>query len=149
MSSCSVLDIEGMVSTYFEDATSFLTTHRELVIGKEGVGDYLRRTTTTIDPKTMNCRFKAHTNFKNSDEQVTIAGWDKLTGEREGVPFINEGRTSFILNKRTAIGKSVTSTVHHCQRQKILEVNNCAEKTSPPHHPVVKHRKELYSPTHL
>ena len=100
MSSCSVLDIEGMVSTYFEDATSFLTTHRELVIGKEGVGDYLRRTTSTIDPKTMNCHFKAYTNFKNSDKQVTIAGWDKLTGEREGVPFINEGRTSFILNKR-------------------------------------------------
>ena len=51
MSSCSMLDIEGMVNNYFEDATSFLTTHRELVIGKEGVGDYLRGATATMDPK--------------------------------------------------------------------------------------------------
>ena len=105
MSSCSMLDIEGMVNNYFEDATSFLTTHRELVIGKEGVGDYLRGATATMDPKTMKCRFKAYTNSKHSDKQVTIAGWDKITGEIEGVPFINEGRTSFILNKRSGIWK--------------------------------------------
>ena len=119
MSSCSVLDIEGMVNNYFEDATSFLTTHRELVIGKAGVGDYLRGATSTMDPKTMNCRFKAYTNFKNSDEQVTIAGWDKITGEIEGVPFINEGRTSFILNKRNGIWK-----ISHFHRSPLPALKN-------------------------
>ena len=119
MNSCSVLDIEGMVNNYFEDATSFLTTHRELVIGKEGVGDYLRGATSTMDPKTMNCRFKAYTNFKHSDEQVTIAGWDTITGEIEGVPFINGGRTSFILNKRNGIWK-----ISHFHRSPLPAVKN-------------------------
>ena len=119
MNSCSVLDVEGMVNNYFEDATSFLTTHRELVIGKAGVGDYLRGATSTMDPKTMNCHFKAYTNFKNSDEQVTIAGWDTITGEIEGVPFINEGRTSFILNKRGGIWK-----ISHFHRSPLPALKN-------------------------
>ena len=72
-----------------------------------------------MDPETMNCHFKAYTNFKNSDEQVTIAGWDKITGEIEGVPFINEGRTSFILNKRSGIWK-----ISHFHRSPLPKIKN-------------------------
>ena len=72
-----------------------------------------------MDPKTMNCRFKTYTNFKNSDEQVTIAGWDTITGEIEGAPFINEGRTSFILNKRDGIWK-----ISHFHRSPLPAVKN-------------------------
>ena len=105
MSSCSKLNIDGMVSNYFEDASSFLTTHRDLVIGKAGVENYLRKATETMDPTAMNCQFTAHTSVLQSNEQATIAGWDKITGEIDGKAFVNEGRTSFILNKRNGIWK--------------------------------------------
>jgi len=105
MSSCSKLNIDGMVSNYFEDASSFLTTHRDLVIGKAGVENYLRKATKTMEPTTMNCQFTAYTSVLQSAEQATIAGWDKITGEIDGKAFVNEGRISFILNKRNGIWK--------------------------------------------
>ena len=105
MNSCSKLNIDEMVANYFEDASSFLTTHRDLVIGKTGVENYLTNATATMNPATMRCQFTAYTNVLQSDEQAIIAGWDKITGELDGKAFVNEGRTSFILNKRNSIWK--------------------------------------------
>jgi len=105
MNSCSQLDIDGMTSTYFKDSSSFLTIHRELVIGQTGVSDYLRNATAAMDPTTMECQFTPYTNIQNSEQQATIAGWDKITGKIDGEAFANEGRTSFILNKRKGIWK--------------------------------------------
>ena len=99
MDSCSKLDIEGMVSTYSDEASSFLTTHRELVMGKEGIKDYLAKSTSKMEPSSMNCQFTPYAKTFISDRHAVIAGWDKITGTINKEPFINEGRLSFILTK--------------------------------------------------
>ena len=99
MDSCSKLDIEGMVSTYSNEASSFLTTHRELVMGKKGIKDYLAKSTSKMEPSSMNCQFTPYAKTFISDRHAVIAGWDKITGTINKEPFINEGRLSFILTK--------------------------------------------------
>ena len=93
-------DVDGIVQLYAPDALFIGTASKSVVVKPEGVRSYFENALLNNRPR--GAALNEYTAMPLSDTAVVVTGLDTVTGVRDGKPFSNAGRVTFVVAKRGA-----------------------------------------------
>lgn len=96
----SASDVEGIVRLYAPDAHFMGTQSKTVVLRNDEIRKYFEQALLSNRPRGATLTFFSVTAL--SDTVVIITGLDTVTGVRDGTPFANNGRATFVMAKRGA-----------------------------------------------
>ena len=91
-------DVDGIVKLYAADALFLGTGSKTVAVKPEEICSYFENALLNNRPRGAILKDYAVTVL--SDTAVVITGLDAVTGVRDGKPFSNDGRATFIVAKR-------------------------------------------------
>jgi uncharacterized protein (TIGR02246 family) len=94
----SASDVDGIVKLYAPDALFMGTQSKTVVVKPEEIRKYFEQALLNNRPR--GATLGAHAAMVLSDTAVMVAGLDTVSGVRDGVPFSNNGRVTFVVAKR-------------------------------------------------
>lgn len=98
-------DVDGIVQLYSEDAIFVGTGSTTVVTEPRGVRAYFENALLNNRPR--GATLASYETTVLSDTAVVFSGLDAVSGVRDGVPFSNTGRITFVIAKRGAEWKIV------------------------------------------
>jgi len=101
----SASDVDAIVRLYSDDAIFVGTGSKTVVTVTDGIRRYFEDALLSNRPR--GASLASYETMILSDTSVVVAGLDTVTGVRDGVPFSNSGRVSFVIAKRGAEWKIV------------------------------------------
>lgn len=93
-------DVDRIVSLYAPDALFMGTGSKSVVTETQGIRTYFQRTLMTDRPRGAPVSDKFVKVLSN--DAVLITGLNTSTGVRDGKPYANPGRVTFVIAKRGA-----------------------------------------------
>ncbi|OQW52875.1 MAG: hypothetical protein A4S14_16385 [Proteobacteria bacterium SG_bin9] len=91
-------DVDGIVGLYSEDAIFVGTGSTTVVTEPGGVRAYFENALLNNRPR--GATLASYETTVLSDTAVAVSGLDAVSGVRDGVPFSNSGRITFVIAKR-------------------------------------------------
>ena len=91
-------NVDAIVSLYTPDALFFGTGSQTLVTAPEDIRSYFETALQRDLPR--GAELLEHSVRAVSDDVVIVTGMDRVTGTRDGSVYANDGRVSFVLQKR-------------------------------------------------
>ena len=91
-------DVDGIVKLYAADALFLGTGSKTVVVKPEEIRKYFEQALLNNRPR--GATLGSHSAMVLSDTTVVVTGLDTVTGVRDGKPFSNNGRATFVLAKR-------------------------------------------------
>jgi uncharacterized protein (TIGR02246 family) len=91
-------DVDAIVALYAPDALFMGTGSKSLVTKPEGIRSYFENALRSNKPR--SAALSTSEAMVLSDTAVLITGLDATAGVRDGKPFSNPGRVTFIVAKR-------------------------------------------------
>jgi uncharacterized protein (TIGR02246 family) len=98
-------DVDTIVETYAADALFMGTGSKTVVTDRADIRKYFEATLLANRPR--GAPITSSQTMVLSDEVVLITGHNASTGVRDGVPFSNPGRVTFVIAKRAEEWKIV------------------------------------------
>jgi uncharacterized protein (TIGR02246 family) len=98
-------DVDGIVATYADDALFMGTSSKAMVVDRSGIRKYFEAALLVNKPR--GAKLTVSHAMVLSDDAVLVTGLDATSGVRDGVPFSNPGRATFIVARRGAEWKIV------------------------------------------
>lgn len=93
-------DVDGIVKLHSPDAL-FLGTQSKTVVTKTAeIRSYFENALLNNRPR--GAKLVQHEVLAVSDNMVVVTGLDAVSGVRDGTPFTNSGRVTFVVAKRGA-----------------------------------------------
>jgi uncharacterized protein (TIGR02246 family) len=93
-------DVDGIVKLYASDALFLGTGSKTVVVKPEEIRKYFEQALLNNRPR--GASLDSHAAMVLSDTAVVVTGLDTVTGVRDGKPFSNNGRVTFVVAKRGA-----------------------------------------------
>lgn len=94
----SASDVDGIVQLYADDAVFVGTGSTSVVTSRDGIRKYFENALLSNRPR--GASLPSYETMMLSETAVVVTGLDAVSGVRDGVPFSNAGRVSFIIAKR-------------------------------------------------
>jgi uncharacterized protein (TIGR02246 family) len=91
-------DVDAIVSLYAPDALFLGTASKTVVIKPEGIRSYFENALLSNKPRSAT--LSGYEALVLSDTAVVITGLDATAGVRDGKPYSNPGRVTFVVAKR-------------------------------------------------
>jgi uncharacterized protein (TIGR02246 family) len=91
-------DVDGIVKLYATDALFLGTGSKTVVVKPEEIRKYFEQALLNNRPR--GATLGSHSAMVLSDTTVVVTGLDTVTGVRDGKPFSNNGRATFVVAKR-------------------------------------------------
>jgi uncharacterized protein (TIGR02246 family) len=91
-------DVDGIVKLYATDALFLGTGSKTVVVKPEEIRKYFEQALLNNRPR--GATLGSHSAMVLSDTTVVVTGLDTVTGVRDGTPFSNNGRATFVVAKR-------------------------------------------------
>jgi uncharacterized protein (TIGR02246 family) len=91
-------DVDGIVKLYAADALFLGTGSKTVVVKPEEIRKYFEQALLNNRPR--GATLGSHSAMVLSDTTVVVTGLDTVTGVRDGKPFSNNGRATFVVAKR-------------------------------------------------
>lgn len=91
-------DVDGIVQLYSEDAIFVGTGSTTVVTEPSGVRAYFE--TALLNNRPRGATLASYETTVLSETAVAFSGLDAVSGVRDGVPFSNPGRVTFVIAKR-------------------------------------------------
>jgi uncharacterized protein (TIGR02246 family) len=98
-------DVDGITKLYSPDALFMGTASKTVVMKPEGVRAYFENALLNNRPR--GAKLVESEVVVLSDTAVLVTGLDAVSGVRDGTPFTNSGRVTFVVAKRGADWKIV------------------------------------------
>lgn len=98
-------DVDGIVNLYSPDALFLGTGSKAVAVKPDVIRKYFENALLNNRPR--GAALAAHEIMVLSDAAVVVTGLDTVTGVRDGKPFSNTGRITFVVAKRGAEWKIV------------------------------------------
>jgi uncharacterized protein (TIGR02246 family) len=93
-------DVKGIVKLYAPDALFLSSASKTVVTKPEEIHQYFEQALLRNRPRTA--KLGDHSVMVLSDTVVVVTGLDTITGTRNGTPYSNHGRVTFVVEKRGA-----------------------------------------------
>jgi uncharacterized protein (TIGR02246 family) len=93
-------DVDGIVKLYAADTLFMGTGSKTLVVNREAIRSYFENALLNNRPR--GASLGEHNVVPLSDTAVLFTGLDSVTGVRDGKPYSNAGRVTFVVAKRGA-----------------------------------------------
>jgi uncharacterized protein (TIGR02246 family) len=91
-------DVDGIVKLYAPDALFLGTGSKTVVVKPEAIRKYFENALLNNRPR--GATLGEYEVMPLSDAAVVVTGLDTVTGVRDGTPFSNNGRVTFVVAKR-------------------------------------------------
>ena len=91
-------DVDGIAKLYAPDALMIGTFGKEVLTKPEQIRKYFDVALTTDKPRTA--KLNSSEAVVVDDSTVVIAGFDTITGVKDGKPTAGMGRVTFVVSKR-------------------------------------------------
>jgi len=91
-------DVDGIVKLYATDTLFMGTGSKTLVTQQSAIRSYFEQALLNNRPR--GAKLGDHSVVVLSDTAVLVTGMDNVTGVRDGKPFSNNGRVTFVVAKR-------------------------------------------------
>jgi uncharacterized protein (TIGR02246 family) len=91
-------DVDGIVKLYATDTLFMGTGSKTLVTQQSAIRSYFEQALLNNRPR--GAKLGDHSVVVLSDTAVLVTGMDNVTGVRDGKPFSNNGRVTFVIAKR-------------------------------------------------
>jgi uncharacterized protein (TIGR02246 family) len=98
-------DVDGIVKLYAADTSFMGTGSKTLVTNTNEIRSYFEQALLQNRPR--GARLGDHSVVVLSDTVVLVTGMDTVTGVRDGQPYSNSGRVTFVLAPRAGIWQIV------------------------------------------
>jgi uncharacterized protein (TIGR02246 family) len=98
-------DVDGIVKLYATDTLFMGTGSKTLVTQQSAIRSYFEQALLNNRPR--GAKLGDHSVVVLSDTAVLVTGMDNVTGVRDGKPFSNNGRVTFVVAKRGSDWKIV------------------------------------------
>jgi uncharacterized protein (TIGR02246 family) len=98
-------DVDTIVNLYTTDALFLGTQSKAVVTKPEGIRSYFEN--ALLNNKPRSATLSGYEAMVLSDTAVVISGLDATAGVRDGKPFSNPGRVTFVVAKRGSDWKIV------------------------------------------
>jgi uncharacterized protein (TIGR02246 family) len=98
-------DVDGIVKLYAPDALFLGTGSKTVVTKSDDIRKYFENALLTNRPR--GATLGSYEAMILSDTAVVVTGLDTVTGVRDGTPFSNSGRATFVVAKRGSDWKIV------------------------------------------
>jgi len=91
-------DVDGIVKLYAADTLFMGTGSKTLVTQQSAIRSYFEQALLNNRPR--GAMLGHHSVVVLSDTAVLVTGMDNVTGVRDGKPYSNNGRVTFVIAKR-------------------------------------------------
>ena len=98
-------DVDGIVKLYAPDALFLGTGSKTVVTKSDDIRKYFEDALLTNRPR--GATLGSYEAMILSDTAVVVSGLDTVTGVRDGTPYSNNGRATFVVAKRGSDWKIV------------------------------------------
>jgi hypothetical protein len=98
-------DVDGIVNLYAAETLFMGTGSKTLVTTSSEIRTYFERALLNNRPR--GATLGEHSVVVLSDTAVMVTGLDSVTGVRDGKPYSNNGRVTFVIAKRGALWQIV------------------------------------------
>ena len=98
-------DVDGITMLYAPDALFMGTGSKAVVVKPEDIRAYFNNALNNNKPR--GAKLVNYETAVLSDTAVLVTGLDAVSGVRDGAPFTNTGRVTFVVAKRGADWKIV------------------------------------------